>query len=84
MALVYYSLDKNVGRSFKVFSWDILPYAKLRRPASYRHIMRDLAEQGYISYETSQSPVRRSRVELFVRRDGVESETVAAERPREK
>lgn len=65
MALVYYHLEKGDGPSFRAFSREILPYAKLSRPGTYHKIMKDLSDLGYITYAPSHSPNHGSHIRLL-------------------
>lgn len=64
VALVHRSLLLDGAMSFRVFSREILPFAKVSKPGTYHQILSDLARQGYIKYDASHSSVTGSMVTL--------------------
>jgi hypothetical protein len=64
LALVYYGQHVAGKSSFRVFSREVRPYAKVSRPGTYHQLLSDLARRGYIEYSPSHSPVIGSLVSL--------------------
>jgi hypothetical protein len=47
-----------------LFSWEVMPVAKISTRITYRKAIRDLNEYGYIGYHPSFSKYRGSKFEL--------------------
>ncbi len=52
--------------SLTLFSWEVMPEAKISGRMTYRKVIRELAEYGYLFYQTSFSKHKGSRFRLTI------------------
>lgn len=59
-------LKRGCTGSITLFSWEVMPEAKISSRMTYRKVIRDLGEYGYLYYQASFSKHRGSRFALFL------------------
>lgn len=62
MALVYMREIRGGSASIHVFSYEVMPVAKIYSVATYHRCIHDLHQFGYIQYEASCNRFKGSRV----------------------
>ncbi|MDR2271997.1 MAG: hypothetical protein LBF27_13920 [Sphingobacterium sp.] len=64
MAILNIWLKRGCTNSIYLFSWEVMPEAKISGRMTYRKAIRELCEYGYLFYRASMSKHRGSRFEL--------------------
>jgi len=67
-ALIEYWQKQGFQNPICVFSYEIMPVAKISASTTYHKCIRDLNEYGYIRYEPSYSRKRGSKIYLLINR----------------
>ncbi|RPD39348.1 hypothetical protein EG028_19680 [Chitinophaga barathri] len=52
-ALLYVSFENGNANPVKVYSRDVMPFARISSSATYHRALLELAEYGYLGYEAS-------------------------------
>jgi len=66
MAILNIWLKRGCTDSITMFSWEVMPEAKISTRVTYIKVIKELNEYGYISYSTSYNSQRGSRFKLVL------------------
>jgi len=66
MAILNIWLQRGCTNTVTLFSWEVMPEAKISGRMTYRKVIRELGEYGYLCYRASFSKNKGSRFELLL------------------